>query len=444
MTEQLGTYQKSVNFKNIMKFTIPTMVMALIQSTYVMIDGMFISNVIGTVALSGLTLISPYFTFVFAIAAMFASGGSAFVMKKMGEGKEHDARGYFTMLILVNVIVGAIITVLGFIFLKPLISVLGVSPVVAQYCYDYLLGYMFFVIPAMLFSNLQIYVIASGSSAMSLVSALVGGVTNVIFDYLFISVLGFGMTGAAVATGLGMLVPSIVVMVYFCNKKNLIHFSKPKYKFSALLKTMTNGFSEFSSNLVGGVVMLLFNAMMLKYAGESGVAASTIIFYVFGLMSALYMGYVYGVAPMYSFHYGAGNHEKMRKLNKISLIFIGVVGLVTTVLSLVGTEVLVNVFAKPSEPAYALAVRGNLLFSMALLFVGFNTFASGFFTALSNGLVSAIISFCRTFIFLVGAILILPIFWELDGLWLSVPIAELITLIVAGIFFVCFRKRYQY
>ena len=444
MTEALSTYQKAVNFKNIMKFTIPTMVMALIQSTYVMIDGMFISNIIGTEALSGLTLISPYFTFVIAIAAMFASGGSALVMKKMGEGKDHDARAYFTMLMIVNVIVGAVIMLLGFMFLKSLVTVLGANPAVTQYCYEYMIGYLPFVIPAMLFSNLQIYVIASGASAMSLISALVGGFTNVVLDYLFIKVLGMGMAGAAIATGMGMVVPSIVVLIYFCNKKHLIHFAKPKYKFKVLLKTMTNGFSEFSGNLVGGVVMLMFNATMLQYAGENGVAASTIIFYVFGVMSALYMGYAYGVAPMYSFHYGAGNYNKMRQLNKISLLFIGIVGVVTTILSILGTEVLVGIFVDSTEPAYNLAMNGNVLFSMCLLIVGFNTFASGFFTALSNGLVSAIISFCRTFIFLAGAILLLPMVWEINGLWLSVPIAELLTLIVAGIFFIALRKKYQY
>ena len=442
MTDSI--YQKQLNTKNVLLFIVPTMVMMVIQSMFGMVDGVFVANFIGTEALSALTLISPYFNILTAISAMLASGGSAVVMKKTGEGKQEEARQDFTMLLIVNVIIGIFLTLGGTAFISQLSGAFGASVAVTAYCQNYLFTYIIFIIPELLFSNLLMYVIASGGSKLAMFSSLFGGLFNMTFDFIFIKICGFGMMGAALASGIGMTIPCIVIGIYFMNKKRMLHFVLPKFRGSVLKKTITNGVSEFSSNLVSGVVMLLFNHSMLKYAGENGVAASTIIFYIFGFMNAVYMGYMMGASPMFSYFYGENNREKLQRLRKISLRFIFVVSLATTAFSVLDSNLLVGIFTSSGNPAYELAIHGNRLFSAALLLVGFNTFSSAMFTALGNGLISAVISFSRTFIFLAGSILILPLLWGLDGLWLSVPIAECMALVLSVFFVKRYKMKYGY
>ena len=443
-TNELSIYQKPITFRAVIGFTAPTVLMILVQSSYSMIDGIFIANLLGSQALSALTLISPYFSLFMAIAAMFASGGSAVVMKKMGEKRETEARKDFTMLLLANLGVGALLTVGALAFAGPLTAVFGASQAVTACCREYLWAYGFFIIPQLLFSNLQIYTIASGKTGRAMFSAVFGGIFNIVFDYLLIAVFRWGMTGAALASGVGMLLPCLLLAFPLFRRENMLHITVPQFRRSVLIKTVTNGFSEFSSNLISGVVMLLFNARMLAIAGENGVAASTITFYVFGLMSALYMGYMFGVSPLLSYFYGAGDTAKMKKLRAISLQFIALVAVVTTALSLFGSAALVSVFAQPGSAAYALAVNGNKLFSLALLLVGFNTFSSMLFTALSNGKISAIIAFSRTFVFLVAAIVVLPVLWGINGLWLSVPVSEGMALLLSAYFIRRYQKQYGY
>lgn len=435
-------YTKELTLKRILIFTIPTILMTLIQSSYSMIDGMFISNILGDEALSSLTLISPYFSLFIAIAAMFASGGSAVVMKKMGEEKQEEARADFTTLTLVVAGIGIVLSTIFLLFTKHLVSIFGANAIVTELCREYLFAYSFFIIAQVLFSVLQIYTIASGDSKLAMVSALAGGVINIVFDAILIK--SMGMTGAAIASGLGMLAPCIILGYNFLNKKKLLYFSKISFNLKVITKTMTNGVSEFSSNLVSGVVIMLFNNRMLAIAGSSGVAASTITFYVFGFMSALYMGYMFGVSPLLSYFYGAEETHKLKKIRKISIGFIGTIAIGTTVLSIMGSEILVSAFTSVGSASYNLAIEGNKLFSIALLFVGFNTFASMLFTALSNGKISAIIAFSRTFIFLVAAILLLPLIWGINGLWLSVPVSEVLALILSIYLLRKYQKKYSY
>lgn len=441
---QQSIYQKPITFRTVFAFTIPTILMTLVQSSYSMIDGIFVSNLLGEMALSSLTLISPYLNLFMAIAAMFASGGSAVVMKKMGEKKEAEARQDFSMLLVTNFLIGILLTGITMIFTEPLVKMFGASDMVTMFCQKYLWAYSFFIIPQLLFSNLQIYTIASGKTGLAMFSALFGGVFNIIFDYLLIDVFSLGMSGAAIASGFGMLIPCLILAIPLWNKKNLLHFIVPKFRVSVLIKTLTNGFSEFSSNLVSGIVMLLFNARMMTMAGENGVAASTITFYVFGLMSAVYMGYMFGISPLLSYFYGAANQEKLKKLRSVSLTFITVVAVSTTALSIVGSRNLVSVFTKVGSDVFHLAVDGNRLFSLALLLVGFNTFSSMLFTALSNGKISAVIAFSRTFVFLIAAILILPLLFGINGLWLSVPVSECMALILSCYFVKKYKKQYGY
>lgn len=437
-------YQKPVSLAGILSITIPTIFMTLIQASYSMIDGIFISNILGDEALSSLTLISPYFNFFVAIGAMFASGGSAVVMKKMGEQREQEARGDFTTLTLIAAGAGLLFSSVFLLFTRPLVSVFGTQSHVTALCREYLFAYSFFIIPQILFAVLQMYTIGSGKSKSAMASSLLGGVTNIVFDFLMIRVWNMGMTGAAVASGLGMLLPCLILLKGFVKKGNLLHFSAPRLELRVLLKTVTNGSSEFASNLVSGIVMMLFNARMLAIAGASGVAASTITFYVFGLMSALYMGYMLGVSPLLSYFYGAEEPQKLKKIRNISVAFIGILAVSTTALSIFGSKFLVSAFTSVESTAYSLAINGNRLFSLALLFVGFNTFSSMLFTALSNGKISAIIAFSRTFVFLIATITVLPIFLGIDGLWLSVPVSELMALLLSSCLIRKYQKVYHY
>lgn len=439
-----SVYRKPVTWTAIFAVTLPTIFMTLIQASYSMIDGMFVSNILGEQALSSLTLISPYFNLFIAIGAMFASGGSAVVMKKMGEGKEQEARQDFTSLVIISGLVGLIFGTVFLMFTQPLVGIFNTPHQVGVLCREYLFAYSFFIIPQILFAVLQIYTIGSGKAKLAMISAFIGGCINIIFDFLMIKVWGMGMTGAAVASGLGMLVPCIILARGFMGKKRLLHFTAPAFRSRVLIRTVGNGSSELASNLVSGVVIMLFNAVMLSIAGADGVAASTITFYVFGLMSALYMGYMSGVSPLLSYFYGAGETEKLRKIRNISVIFIGVLAVSTTLLSIFGSEFLVSAFAREGTEAYILAVSGNRLFSLALLFVGFNTFSSMLFTALSNGKISAIIAFSRTFVFLVAAIILLPMVLGINGLWLSVPVSELLALVLSGYFIKKYKNQYGY
>ena len=434
-----SVYKRTINFKMIIAIVIPTIVMTLIQASYSMIDGMFISNILGEVALSALTLISPYLNFFIAIGALFASGGSAVVMKKMGEDKKDEARRDFTTLTLIAGGIGLVLSLLFLVFTKSLVGIFNVDSSVIELCREYLFSYSFFIIPQILFAVLQIFTIGAGRPKLAMTSSLIGGVTNILFDFLLIKTLNMGMTGAAISSGLGMVIPCTILILNFLSKKGTLYFSSLKFDLKVVLKTFSNGVSEFASNLASGIVIMLFNARMLSIAGPNGVAASTITFYVFGLMSALYMGYMLGVSPLLSYFYGSKESLKLKKIKKISIMFIGIISIVTTILAIMSSNLLVSAFTERGTVAYNIAVSGNKLFSLALLLVGFNTFSSMLFTALSNGKISAIIAFSRSFVVLSAAIIILPSIFGINGLWLSVPISELL----AGIISLFYIKKYQ-
>ena len=437
-------YNKEINFRNILFYVIPTMIMVLIQISYSMIDGIFISNIIGDVALSSLTLISPLFNFFIALGAMFASGGNAIIMKKMGENKTREAREDFSMLILITSIIGIFITIFMLFFYNDIIYLFKVNETVMKYSSQYLFAYSFFIIPQLLFASLQIYTLASGKNKLAMFSSIFGGIFNIVFDFLLIKVFKIGMFGAAIASGLGMLIPCLILLKGFLGKKQSIHFILPKFRLKTLTKTISNGISEFATNFVSGIVMLFFNAKMLHYAGENGVSASTITFYVFSFMSALYTGYMLGVLHMISYFYGSNEKNKLKKIKNVSLVFIILVSLISTISSRMFSEHLVNIFTDQSSKVFKLAYNGNKLFSISLLFVGINTFSSMLFTSLSNGKISAIISFCRTFVFLVLTIAILPLIFGLDGLWLSVPVSEILVLVISIYFIKKYKLKYGY
>ena len=439
-----NTYNKPVTLKNILRFAVPTIAMSVFMSFYTMVDGLFVSNLIGTGALSAINLTAPVIQVVTAISTMLATGGSAVIMKKMGEQKPKEAKEDFTFLILVNVAVGLVMTMLGYSLMETVFGGMGLSPEVAGYCTSYLGRYLLFTIPILLMNNFTLYMIASEKAALSLICSVSGGVLNIVLDYVFIGLLDTGISGAAIATGLGYSVTAVAGLFVFSRKRNLLHFTKPAFRFKVLAGAATNGCSEMATALVTGIITMMFNRTMLRYVGEDGVAAVTIIMYVLMFASSLYTGYSYGVAPMLSYYYGEKNHNKLKKLVSTSLKVIAVISLVTVAASFAATKPLVSIFARPDNPVYDLAVTGNRICTLALFFIGFNIFASGMFTALSNGIISAVLAFSRSFVFMLIAMLVLPAILGVNGIWLATPAAELMALALSALMFVKYRKRYQY
>ncbi len=442
--ENQNVYLKPVTLKNILKFAVPTIAMTVFMSFYTMVDGLFVSNLIGTGALSAINLTAPLIQLVTAISTMLATGGSAVIMKKMGEQKTEEAKEDFTFLILVNVVVGFIMCGLGYLLMNHIFAGMNLSADVEAYCVEYLSRYLLFTVPILLMNNFTLYMIASEKATLSLVCSVSGGVLNMVLDFVFIAGLGMGIGGAAVATGLGYSVTAVVGLVVFSRKKSLLHFKKPVMRFRVLAGAATNGCSEMATALVTGIITMMFNWTMLRYVGEDGVAAVTIIMYVLMFASSLYTGYSYGVAPMLSYYYGEQNHEKLKKLVAVSLKVIAVISVMTVVMSFALTKPLVSVFARPDNPVHGLAVTGNRICTIALFFIGFNIFASGMFTALSNGVVSAVLAFSRSFVFMLVTMLVLPLILGVNGIWLATPAAELMALLLSAGMFLKYRKRYGY
>ena len=423
-----------------MKFAVPTIAMTVFMSFYTMVDGLFVSNLIGTNGLSANNLTAPIIQLVTAISTMLATGGSAVIMKKMGEQKSEEAKEDFTFLILVNVLVGVIMCGIGYLAMEHIFAAMNLSPLVEGYCVEYLSRYLIFTVPILLMNNFTLYMIASEKATLSLVCSVTGGVLNMMLDYLFIAVFDMGISGAAIATGLGYSVTAVAGVIVFSRKKNLLHFKKPVFRFRVLASAASNGCSEMATALVTGIVTMMFNWTMLHYVGEDGVAAVTIIMYVLMFASSLYTGYSYGVAPMLSYYYGEQNHDKLKKLIAVSLKVITVISALTVVASFFLTRPLVSIFARPDNPVYDLAVTGNRICTIALLFIGFNIFASGMFTALSNGIVSAVLAFSRSFVFMLITMIVLPIILGVNGIWLATPMAELMALALSAFMFLKHRK----
>lgn len=442
--ENQTLYEKPVTLQNIFKFAVPTIAMTVFMSFYTMVDGLFVSNLIGTNALSAINLTAPVIQVVTAISTMLATGGSAVIMKKMGEQKVSEAREDFTFLILVNVLVGFVMCGLGFLAMEPIFEGMNLTPEVTGYCVEYLSRYLLFTVPILLMNNFTLYMIASEKATLSLVCSVTGGVLNMILDYVFIAVLDLGISGAAVATGMGYSVTAVAGLFVFSQKKSLLHFRKPVLRFKVLANAASNGCSEMATVLVTGIITMMFNWTMLRYIGEDGVAAVTIIMYVLMFVSSLYTGYSYGVAPMISYYYGEKNSEKLKKLVGMSLKVITGISMLSVAASLLLTKPLVSVFARPDNPVYDLAVTGNRICSIALLFIGFNIFASGMFTALSNGVVSAVLAFSRSFVFMLITMLVLPLILGVNGIWLATPAAELMALALSAGMFWKYRERYCY
>lgn len=340
---------------------------------------------------------------------------------------------------------GIVFLILGLLFLEPLIYMLGATEKLYQYCYDYLL-ILVLTAPLAVFQMLfQIFFVTAGKPHLGLIMTIVGGCVNIVFDYIFIKICGWGVTGAAVATAMGYAIPAIGGLLYFsANPKGSLYFVKPVFRKRVLFYTCTNGSSEMVNNIAASIITFLFNILMLKYAGENGVAAITVVLYAQFLMTSVFMGFSNGIAPIISYNYGKQNNAQLKNVFKISMRIILMISVVVFVLSEVFSTAIIRVFAAPESEVFQIAKHGFTLFSISFLLTGVNIFSSALFTAFSNGRVSAIVSFLRTFLFLIVCLLVLPLMLKIDGIWLAVPVAEGLSLIVSIYYLIKYRKKYHY
>lgn len=436
---------QNFNFLNLIKFALPTMIMLFFVSLYVMVDGVFVSRFVNTNAFAAINIVYPLFSMLFAISAMLASGGSALVAKKMGEKKDKQAKQYFSLIVLSSAVIGLIFSLICLIFIKPIIYMLGSNNLIFSYCHDY-------IVPILIFSPLCIlqmifhsFFIAAGKPKMGLIATLTGGTTNIIFDYIFIVLMGMEIAGAAYGTIVGFIAQNTIGILYFTfNRKGTLYFVKPSYNILAVVKSCYNGLAECIGNLSISITTFLFNIEMMKYIGVDGVAAITIVLYAEFILMSVFYGYSSGVAPIFSYNYGSRNNYQLKKLFKISLIFVILSSVLIYSLSIPSAPYIINIFAKENSHVFYIALKGFFIFAISFLFTGTNIFSAAMFTAFSNGKTAAIIMFLRTLVFLSLAILLLPLILNVNGIWLAIPATELLSIIVSIFYFIKYKKVYNY
>lgn len=430
---------------SLLKFTLPSMIMMLFMSLYQMVDAVFVSNFVSETALSALNIVYPLISFVIAVSIMLATGGSAVIAKKMGEGQQELARRLFSMVVLIGILFGIVMTLVGALFTRPLIHLMGSTPALDPYCYEYLHTLMLFSPFAVLQLLFQTFFITAGRPHLGLIVTVLAGIANIFFDFLFIVVLPLGVKGAAYGTAIGYCIPTIFGLIFFfVDRRGSLFFVKPVFDAPTLGHICANGSSEMVTNLSNAVTTFFFNLTMLHYLGEAGVAAITIALYAQWLLTSVYFGFSSGVAPVFSYNHGCQNHVQLHRIFTISIRFVAVSAIGVLLFALLCCDALISVFVSPSGEVFSITSSGFKLFAISFLFVGINVFSSGMFTALSNGKVSAIISFLRTFVFLLLSMLLLPLVFDVNGIWLAVPLAELLTMGVSIFCFVRLRKVYHY
>ena len=433
------------DYKRLLRFTFPSIVMMIFTSIYGVVDGIFVSNFVGKTPFAALNLIMPFLMIFGAVGFMIGAGGSALVSMTLGEGERDRANRLFSMLIYITVGFGVVMTVIGIAFMRPMAILLGAEGEMIDYCVVYgrilMLSLTFF----MLQNTFQSFLITAEKPQLGLYVTIAAGVTNIVLDALFIAVFKWGLAGAAAATAISQTVGGVIPLVYFMRPNNgLLKLTKAEFDGKALLRTCTNGSSEFMTNISMSVVNMLYNFQLMRFAGEDGVAAYGVIMYVNFVFIAIFIGYSIGTAPVIGYHYGAQNRGELNSLFTKSLRLIGGAGLVLTALAIALAKPLSSVFVSYDEQLLAMTERAFMIYSLSFLVMGVNIFGSSFFTALNNGLVSAAISFLRTLLFQIAAVLILPELFGLDGVWLAVVTAELMALAVTIAFFVKMRNRYGY
>ena len=435
----------SFNYKKLLHYTFPAVIMLVFTSIYGVVDGFFVSNFVGKIPFAAVNFIMPVLMILGSVGFMFGSGGSALIAKTVGEGKKEKANEIFSRLIYVSIAISLVLTVLAIIFIRPIVSSLGAEGQLLEDSITYgrvvLLSVPLFVLQ----TEFQILFATAERPKIGLYVTIAAGVTNIVLDALFIVVFSWGLVGAAWATALSLLVGGIIPLIYFGRKNSsLLRLTKTKYDGQALFNTFTNGSSELMNMVSMSLVSIFFNMQLLRYAGENGVAAYGVLMYVNMVFLSIYLGYSVGTAPIISYHFGAQNHDELKGLLKKSVVIMGTFSLLMFGSAQLLSKPLSMLFVGYDPVLMDMTQRAIFLFSFAFLFSGIGVFGSSFFTAMNDGLTSALISFLRTLVFQTGAVLVFPLIWGLDGIWLSIVLAEAMAVVVTVLFFMGKRKRYHY
>lgn len=433
------------SYIKLMRFTIPTIAMMIFTSIYGVVDGLFVSNIVGSEAFAGVNLIMPALMMLGSVGFMIGTGGSALVSKTIGEGNKKLANRYFSMLIYFLLIVGIVLSILGNVFIRQISELLGAKGEMVDICSTYgrtlLCSLPFF----MLQNCFQSFLVVAEKPATGLCVSVIAGLSNMVLDFLFIYVFRLGVFGAALATAISEFVGAAIPLIFFIRKNNSpLKLIKTKLELKPILRTCSNGSSEMVTNISMSLVNMLYNLQLVKFAGYDGVVAYGIIMYVGFIFSGTYLGYCVGVAPIVGYHYGAANTAELKNLFKKSLFLLSSAAVVLTACAELLSSVLAGIFVGYNQDLHNMTTNAIQLFALSYIISGINIFASAFFTALNNGLVSAVISFMRTLVFQITFIFILPELLGLNGIWLAVVGAEICSLIISVSFFVANRKKYKY
>lgn len=432
-------------YRRLLRYALPSIIMMVFTSIYGIVDGFFVSNCAGKTPFAAVNFIMPLLLVLGCVGFMFGTGGSALIAKTMGERKEDKANEIFTLIIVSSVISGVLLAVLGFFLLRPVAVLMGASGELLEQCIIYgriiLIALPFYILQF----EFQCLFATAEKPKLGLYVTVASGVANMILDALLVAVFPLGIAGAAAATAISEFAGGVIPLIYFAKENDSrLHLVKFKFDGKALLKTCTNGSSEFMSNVSMSIVSMLYNVQLMKYAGEDGVAAYGVLMYVSMIFQAIFIGYSVGTAPITGFNFGAQNKEELKGLLSKSLRIIRICAVCMFAAGQLLSEPLGKIFVSYDDELLKMTVHAFGIFSFSFLFSGFSIFGSSFFTALNDGLTSALISFLRTLVFQLAAVLLFPLVWGLDGIWLSIVGAEIMSIIATILFLIAKRKRYGY
>ena len=434
-------------YRKLLTFTLPSILMMIFTSIYGVVDGLFVSNFAGDIPFKAVNLIMPFLMIVATVGFMFGSGGTAIVANTFGAGHKEKANRYFSLFVYVTFALGMVFAAAAFIFLRPISALLGAEGEILENCVLYgriVLCALPFLVLQFLF---QSFFVAAEKPRIGLFVIIAAGATNMVLDAVLVTLLPqeYKLAGAAIATAASQFVGGFVPLIYFIRpNSSILRLGKTRFDGKAILKACTNGSSEFMSNVSMSLVGMLYNIQLLQFAGDDGVAAYGVMMYVSMIFSAVFVGYSVGTAPVIGYHNGAGNHAELQGILKKSIVILAISGLAMLAAAEWLATPLSRIFVGYSRSLMDMTVHGFAIFAVSFPFMGYAIFASGFFTALNDGVTSAIISFLRTLVFQLGAVLLLPMLWKLDGIWWSVVVAEVMAVVFSVIFLIAKRKRYRY
>lgn len=434
-------------YRKLLTFTLPSILMMIFTSIYGVVDGLFVSNFAGDIPFKAVNLIMPFLMIVATVGFMFGSGGTAIVANTFGAGHKEKANRYFSLFVYVTFALGVVFAAAAFVFLRPISALLGAEGEILENCVLYgriVLCALPFLVLQFLF---QSFFVAAEKPRIGLFVIIAAGATNMVLDAVLVTLLPqeYKLAGAAIATAASQFVGGFVPLIYFIRpNSSILRLGKTRFDGKAILKASINGSSEFMSNVSMSLVGMLYNIQLLQFAGDDGVAAYGVMMYVSMIFSAVFVGYSVGTAPVIGYHNGAGNHAELQGILKKSMVILAISGLAMLAAAEWLAAPLSRIFVGYSRSLMDMTVHGFTIFAVSFPFMGYAIFASGFFTALNDGVTSAIISFLRTLVFQLGAVLLLPMLWKLDGIWWSVVVAEVMAVVFSVIFLIAKRKRYRY